>query len=269
MDADGNVRILNEEFHRTFPAKARAKNPGIRVVASILTPSNADWSDFMSNKQKVHYSTIENLAHFAQTHGFQGLNLEIPRLHADSRDEFAVFVEQLADTLHKKGVRLSVSFRPHLFQLDEKPDPDASAALKRIGQAADEVTVIQERANLQNRPGPLSPLSWSEQVMNRLITHVPAHKAFAEYRKDAAHWSNNTLVSRTVSDVLEILEALTGISLRDENGELHAAFSIAGYPQVIYAQDLRSMKFKMKQLREKHEKLGGVFIELSGEDGSS
>ncbi|WP_124728105.1 glycosyl hydrolase family 18 protein [Staphylospora marina] len=269
MEADGNVRILNEEFHRTFPAKARAKNPGIRVIASILTPSDADWSDFMSNKQKVQYSAFENLAQFAEKHGFQGLNLEIPQLQADSRDELATFVEQLADALHKKGVRLSVSFKPHLFQLDGNPDPDSAAALKRIGQAADEVTLIQERPDLQKRPGPISPLAWTEQVMNRLTTLVPAHKAFAEYRKDAAHWSNNTLVSRTLSDLLEILEALTGISLRDENGELHASFSIAGYPQVIYAQDLRSMKYKMKQLREKHEKLGGVFIELSSDDESS
>jgi hypothetical protein len=261
MDSEGDVQIKDTKFHREFPAKARSKNRNIQIFATIQSPSGYRMYSLIHTPSS-RSTAIRKLVQFAQDNGLHGLNLEVMHLDSRNRDDFAEFIEGLSRELHRNGKKLAISFNPHLFQLDEQPARSTVSLLKRLGEAVDEIKVIQVRSDIQ-QPGPIAPLSWTDLVLNNLKKYVPADKVFADYQAMALDWANDNQIVLSVKDALAIMNKITGKPVRDSNGELYSTFTLAGLRQIIYCQDMESMQFKMQRIKQEHRKLGGVFIDFT------
>jgi len=108
----------------------------------------------------------------AQQH--PGVELDYEFLAPRLRDDFSLFVEELAAALHDCGKTLAVAVHAKRSEAGEESG-SAAQDWHRIGIAADRIAVMTYDFNPAH-PGPIAPLAWTRDVLGFAISCMPATK---------------------------------------------------------------------------------------------
>jgi spore germination protein YaaH len=129
------------------------------IVAEVL--GNADW-------RRRHVADLID-----QSVDYAGLEIDYEGLNLATRDHFSRFIEELAAALHARGKQLAVAV--HAKEAEPGDGGAQGQDWARLGAAADRVAVMTYDYD-PSRPGPVSPISWTEHVLRFAISQIPAAK---------------------------------------------------------------------------------------------
>lgn len=109
-----------------------------------------------------------------------GINIDLEDLRREDSNRFVMFLEKLADSLHRKGRILTVCV-PSKLSDDDDNDFSAPFDYEAIGKAADQVIVMMynEHGWPGSGPGPVSSSPWMRRVLDYALTRIPAEKMMA------------------------------------------------------------------------------------------
>jgi len=195
---------------------------------------------------------------------YDGIDIDYEGFPSNTRDDFSLFIERLAQELHALGKLLSVTVHA---KTDDVNAWDAALAQdwERLAAVADHFKIMTyDYTNRNEPPGSISPPAWVLDVLTYSETVTDLSKVQMGLHFYGYTWQRGTPPATTT--------AWTGIQTYIENFELPIErdvasqeafidFKITGLPrQVVYFADPIGLEFKLAQVQEQFPHLGGVAI---------
>jgi spore germination protein YaaH len=208
------------------------------------------------------------------THGYDGVDIDYESLNGvDDRDDFSLFIEELAAALHARGKLLAVTVHPKTYEPGSWSGPRAQD-WKRIGAAADRFRVMTYAySGCSSGPGPIAPLWWMEDVVRFATSTVPSNRVYAGIHFYGHDWGAGTCTSVTWETAQQRFDAHGTVrhwqgksGWRREVAEPWFAYNdVAGQRHTVWYADGGSVRQRL-DLVEKYG-LGGIALwRLGGED---
>jgi spore germination protein len=199
LDKNGRIQPYDaSKIDKTLIAKAHAKN--VKVLALIANLSEGDnWDSQRVNKvissEKARSQHIQKLVALTEENNFDGIDIDYEALRSYQKDDFSLFIDELAYALHKKGKVLGVAIHPKTAE--DKPEEDNGSHaqdLARISDAADQLYFMTYLENgISSQPGPLATPDWIVSIINYALGpgKVDPRKAYLGIGLTGAEWKKN------------------------------------------------------------------------------
>jgi spore germination protein len=284
IDEEGRLEAYDESKIDT-ELISYAQSKGVKVIALIANLSedgqdNWDYrrADKVINTADTRSQHIQAIIELAETYNFDGIDIDYENLKAYQRENFSLFIEELADSLHQNNKLLGVAIHPKTGEF--KPEEDYGAHAQdtaRISAAADHLyymTYLQHTIHSPS-PGPPGSIQWIQKIMNYAVdfNKVPKEKIFMGIGLFGVSWKENedgsfsgehsdlsfSYISDEVSKygiepVWDNSSSTPSVTITDENG-IH----------IIWFENAYSIRQKITLARELG--VGGLaFWRLGGED---
>jgi hypothetical protein len=233
---------------------------------------------------------LNDLIALLQDHpAFDGIDIDYESLMATERENYALFMEDLADLVHAENKILTTAVHTKIGT-GTWYGPQAQD-YQRIGNAVDEITLMTydlhwATSPTYNNPPPTAGCQATPDWMNDVAffavseindpSKIQVGLPFYAYRWKLG-FENHTLqdpgVGLTYEDAQELIETYNPASIvRENNGkEQNFVVNINGTAWTCYYQDSTSIAYKLSALLENDLKdyIGGVAVwRLGGEDPS-
>lgn len=179
-----------------------AKQNNIKVMALITNLPDFEDSDWDSDRVRKIISTKQNrTAHIRDivtlldSKGFDGVNIDYEELDDDLRNEFSLFIEELAAELHKRNKLVSVAIHPK--STEYLPAEDNGS------RAQDWVTLARHADHLYfmtygehwstSTSGPIASIPWDTKIiMYAKSLSLPMEKVYLGMPLYALRWQDGT-----------------------------------------------------------------------------
>src|SRR5438270_6555518 len=210
------------------------------VSASVISSANRD-------------AHAENIRQLVVNKAYDGIDLDYESMPQSSRSDFSAFVSVLASKLHASGKRLSVTCYAKTSDTAtwDGPGGEDYAA---IGQVADWVKLmVYDKAWDTSPPGPISPLTWIDQVVTFAQTQIPAQKIIVGLPWYGYDWVGSSGVGVTYSDAMSTATINHAVVGYDVNGEATFVYS----NHTVYFQDANSYNKKADLITRNHPTVAG------------
>lgn len=171
--ADGTIAVVGSESQLKLTVDT-AKARGIKVLPTI-TDGSGKWvmAGVILQNTTSRTQHVQNIVNLVVSRGFDGIDLDYEGFaFSDGRDSWpstrpvwVAFVNELASALHANGKLLSVTIPPVWIAGGAETgytvyDPAA------VGAVADRVRLmVYDWSYAGGPPGPISPMSWVQQVI--------------------------------------------------------------------------------------------------------
>jgi len=254
---DGTLQAVHDAEDEELLAAWREAD--IRVVPAIFSSvPNVIQDNLRETHAQAIYETVKRM-------GYDGIDIDYEGFPVETREDFSLFIERLAELLHQDNLILSVTVHP-------KAKAGGAQDWKRLTAVADVFRIMTYDYTSRNEPpGPIAPVNWVEDVLDFASTVTNLEKVRMGIPFYGYTWQRGTAPSQTVtwSSIQNWVEKLgVEISRNPEDMEAYMDFKVPGLPrQAIYIADATGLSFKLKQIAAKYPDLGGVAIwGVGGED---
>ncbi|MBS2040487.1 glycosyltransferase [bacterium] len=210
LEADG-LRLNTEDFRfdlnpHTLEVLNIASQHRIRVEPVL---NNAVGSGFdplrvhrlLSNPQDQD-RLIADILHFLRSHHLQGVQVDFENLDPVDWKHYPAFLRRLAQALGPAGFSLSIALEASIL---ERPDVDW-ATLNQSCQAI--VLMAYDRHAAEDPPGPIAPVEWCQQVLQKALTRFPAQRLVLGIGNYGYDWVTSEAVDSPRAEVLNYFTAL-------------------------------------------------------------
>ena len=259
-DAAGNIQSQAGSGWEQQVADWRAA--GMLVIPSVFSTI----STYLQEPELSRH--LEQILQLAETHDFDGIDIDYESFPLATRDAFATFVERLAEGLQAQGRLLAVT-------VHAKTDEESAWESARA-QDWDRITAVADQFNLMtydwtNRnepPGPIAPTGWTRDVVDYALQFAEPEGTFAGLPFYGYSWTRGRPPARaTTWEATDRMRVQFGLEpVRDEtSGELSLELDVTGLPrqQVSYS-DAVTLQGRLDALPAG---IGGVAIwGVGGED---
>ncbi|GAC1428805.1 MAG: hypothetical protein NVSMB68_00880 [Thermoanaerobaculia bacterium] len=231
----GSMSESNPTWYRlnsdgTLAKNDLAEDPTWRAAmtgtALLPTVQNTTTTGF---NQAVALSVLDTAAH-RETHAeilrqlvltkvYDGIDIDYERLPLSARANFTAFVQLLASKLHADGKKLSVTLYSKTSDSAtwEGPGGEDYAA---IGAVADWVKLmIYDYSYDGSAPGPLTPLTWLDQVLAYAQSQIPVAKIMAGLPWYGYDWQGTAATGVTYSQATSTAQKNGAVITHETNGE--------------------------------------------------
>ncbi len=157
------------------------------VVANLPDyEEGGNWDPIRVNRliadPKKRSQHIKDLLTLIEDNNLDGIDIDYENLKPYQKENFSLFIEELAEKLHDKGKILGVAIHPKTSE-NNNPNEDYGALaqdLTRIANAADHLYFMTYTQNsISSDPGPLGSINWVNNVMTYVTSvKVPPNKIF-------------------------------------------------------------------------------------------
>lgn len=262
LAADGSIRGAVQNRAAVSAVQAA----GIRVLPSIMNNFSAERVHKVISDPDRRREHVEKIVALVIENGFDGIDIDYESLDPTDRDNFSLFIEELAKALHGEGKILSIAVHP---KTDDEGNWNGPAAQDwaRLGAAADEFKIMTYDYHWStSEAGPIAPIEWADQVLDYAASVVPSQKTYLGVHFYGYDWLGKR------ADALTWLEAQTLVRRheaqveRDESGEAWFTYN-AGAERTVFFADAETVQTKLTAIFARHPDLAGVAIwRLGGED---
>src|SRR5690606_35298339 len=119
---------------------------------------------------------VKAIAELVEANGYDGIDIDYEMFPLETRESFALFVEELAAALHANGRLLAVTVHA---KTEDRP-PFAGTAVQdwtRLAAAADMFNLMTYDYNNRNEPPcPVADIGWVGDVVSYALTVAPPQK---------------------------------------------------------------------------------------------
>ena len=219
-------------------------------------------------------SHIAVLADEILAYGYDGIDIDYESLNGtQDREDFSLFIEELATALHIQGKLLAVTVHPKTYSPGSWSGPQAQD-WQRIGAAVDRFRVMTYAySGCSSEPGPIAPLWWMEDVMRFATSVVPPNKVYVGIHFYGHDWSDEACASVTWETAQQRFDSHA--TIRQWQGDAGWRRTVAepwftyngesGQRHTVWYADGESVRARLG-LVEKYG-LGGIAVwRLGGED---
>jgi len=165
-------RIIDDgRMHWNMGTDSRAVREASRKAEIPVYPSlGADYrSEIVRNMIQdpdIRDEQIHRITQQMLWFGFEGVDLDFEGIDPADREMFNEFIQQLADTLHRYGLVLSVTLQPKMV-------PEGGQDYKAIGKAADIVRIMcYDNHWGKNIPPHHSEYAWVRRIMSFAVSET-------------------------------------------------------------------------------------------------
>ncbi len=262
---------------------ARAANVQVMAVLANMPDytediTNWDWQrvDLVISTAEARQNHITEIVNLVIDNKFDGLDLDYEALRSGQRDDFSLFVSELAAALHEKGKLLGVAVHPKTSETDPNEDNGSHGQdWQSIIKVVDKMYLMTYTEHYKgSQPGPPGSLPWIERVVEYANTlGLPPEKIYLgiglngmEWRESAKGRFVGVNDDVTYSQVDAIMKSESSSPYWDETLQSYKLeFDKSGKKHVIWFDETRSVAARVK-LAQKYS-LGGVALwRLGGED---
>ena len=193
---------------------------------------------------------------------FDGIDIDYESVPTASRANFTAFLTTLADKLHRSGKKLSVSVYAKTGD-SQNWDGPGSQDWAAIGRIADSVKIMAYDYHWSTSgPGPITPLTWLDQVATYAEAALPAQKIMMALPFYGYDWLGNSGADVGYSAAMAKATSVGATITHDANGE--ATYTYNG--RTVYFQDATSYKAKLDLIKQKHPSIGGFTAWAAGQE---
>lgn len=186
---------------------------GVRIMPRIANVSNGIWRTEAT--QKVIHDSVQRsclakkLSDLIERENVYGLNLDLEALMPGDREDFLIFVSELADHLHKNNRFLTIDVPPSNPAFD----------LKHLSEVVDGVILMAYDEHYQGgTAGPIASQNFYTQSLNSVLQEVPPGKLVVALGNYAYDWNltNANTGSLEFNQVMKLANKTRQIPERDQ-----------------------------------------------------
>ncbi|ATW24240.1 glycosyl hydrolase family 18 protein [Candidatus Formimonas warabiya] len=175
IDAQGRI---NGQTNAQVLAQAKKDHISTFALIQNLTQGNfssAVAHQFLSKANRKE--AIKEIAHLAKKNGFDGINLDIELVEPEDRNNFSLFVKELAKELHGNSLSLALSLPAKTG--DPKKGWHYAYDYQALAQWADKIVIMAyDQHWFGGDPGPVASAGWVKQVTEYAVRKIPEEKIF-------------------------------------------------------------------------------------------
>ncbi|AWX56045.1 glycosyl hydrolase [Brevibacillus brevis] len=195
------------------------------------------------NKRKA---AVQKLTSFIDKYQLDGINIDFEGFSPADRNNFTLFIQELATALHAKGAVLSVDIPP-----DGDSDWSDPFDFAKLAKHADYLVVMayEEHWVGGSQAGSVASLPWFTKVITDLLDEVPTQKLIAGMPLYTRDWyqSNGTLKSTDISipQSYQLLSQYRAKTVWDDKvGQYRSTYQKQGVTHTIWLEESRSIGLK-------------------------
>lgn len=243
--------------------KAIIKDKRVKLIPTIFNEFDTKrTAEFLQG----YKTELNKLVNIGLEQGFAGFDLDFEEINLADKDLFSQFVADLANSLHEKGLILTVSVQAQAGNLTDR---EASRAqnLTQIAKSADFVRVmIYDYHNTQTQAGPITPIPEYKQVLEYMVKVVPKEKLVVGLPLYGYKWNKNKNDSVTYQDINKLLQnSQVKVNRDGVSSEQVIQYLENGVTNIVWVEDSQSIIYKAKIARE-YGIYQFSFWRLGGED---
>ncbi|MBI3282638.1 hypothetical protein HYZ70_01005 [Candidatus Curtissbacteria bacterium] len=221
------------------------------VVANLQDYDEGDDWDFQRvnlviSNPIVRKKHIAALIELAKNKNFDGIDIDYEALKKSQRENFSLFIEELAENLHQNGKLLGVAIHPKTSENNPQEDNGSHAQdLERIAKAADHLYFMTyTEHDSSSEPGSAGSIEWIKRVMSYTLNelNLPKQKVFLgiglfglEWHQtaDSSYQNDNndlnfkqvqSLITNNRAEVIWDSNTKSSYFYYDKNGERHVVW---------------------------------------------
>jgi len=170
-----HVRGIKEETYKNLIGFARKHHVDVFGLVGDGGLGAAGVEYFLSDpvRMGLHADALVNAA---VADRIAGIDLDYESMKAEDKDNYSLFVETLAEKLHRRHKLLTIA----LCAKDTEPgDWSGSQSMDyvRIGKVVDRARIMTYDQHEEGGPaGPVADIAWVKLVMNHALTLIPKEK---------------------------------------------------------------------------------------------
>ena len=284
LRADGSIKPYTGavEDERVIRFAREHGVPVFMLIANLPDYSEGgDWDDeridlviASSEARKRH---IDELLALMEQHDFDGINIDYEALRADQRDNFTLFIEELAEELHAREKLLAVALHPKSGEgkQNEKNGSEAQDWIQ-LAHAADQLHLMTyEQHNSDTGPGPIASVSWAEAVARyaaeqtkesgaKIFLGIPLYGY--DWNREKSDDEEGRVSGLTYEQVQKLIEDYPDrLSWSDEHEEPYLNYTIEGEEHEVWFSDVDSVERRIG-LSKEFGFAGVAFWRIGAED---
>lgn len=236
IQADGSIK-LGRGRSASFVAEQHQR--GLQVLPMVDDFISGGAGPIVRSASKRARAIAELVAEVDALQ-LDGLDIDFEGMKERDRDNFVRFLIGLRDALHARGKLLSVAVYGKRAEPGHWSGPK-SHDYKAIGNVVDRFRIMN-----YGWGGPISPMWWTDDVLDFAKTQVPAAKiqlGVAFFGKDKG--DDGSKKSYTTTQALAVAQSYGAqISHDTASGEAHFTYTKNGVHHSVYFQDEVSMATK-------------------------
>lgn len=197
-----------------------------------------------------------------EKYGYDGVEVDIEGIGADTRAEYTSFIKELKAELGPKGYMVSATL-PAKTADYVRDNWTGAYDYKAIGQYADRVVLMTYDEHWSGgTPGPVASYGWVEKVINYAVKEIPSSKLVMGIAAYGYDWTiegkNGKAV--TVSEINQYIKKYGGKILWNDTFKVpyYRYKDENGTDRIIWFENVQSTQFKFKLAKDKG--LQGVAI---------
>ncbi len=261
LDDTGNPVLINKninEIHNTIALlKRRQKRSWLTIVNdvhygagnSVLKDSEIVHQLLMDDeKRSLHRAKLLQLA---QSHGFDGIDIDYENLHPKLRESFNRFIRELASDLKRHNLKLSITVQPKRGET-RSPGPGAMD-WRRLCRYVDRFQIMLY--NLHNKhtgPGSMASSEWIREVMDYAQTKCDREKIVPVLKVSGMQWGpvKTTGIQHRKANLLRRQHyAVLQRQAFSEGGAPYFIYNDEQGVHTVYYEDAKSLLEKVQLLR--------------------
>lgn len=192
LETDGQGNLFYEYWSDSSGAAKRqasldrAHQNGLKVHASVMlmgwTSAGKDQLHTLLSSSQNRQRLIDNLTAHAAEFGYDGINIDLENIPSQDRDNFSIFMSDLARALHADNRTLSVAAPAKVAGSTWHAGFDYTG----VGQAVDYLIIMAYDYSIST-PGASAPINWVADATSYALSCVPRDKvilALGTYGRD-------------------------------------------------------------------------------------
>lgn len=258
VSAHGLIRNKMKKEDKAYVAAMHEK--GYKVWPLITNSFNPDMTHMLLTSPEGMANVKEYMLGLANTHGFDGFNLDFENIRDQDKQLLTAFIKDLSESLRSKNLKVSMDVT------NPSDTPFWSRCYDR-GALAKELDYLMVMAYDQHHPstkiaGSTAALNWVETKLQDTMKEVPAQKLVLGLPFYSRIWettpgsslAKGKTISMTAMEKLILEEKITP-QWKAELGQNYLEYTKEGKTYKVWQENAQSLQEKIK-LVEKYNLAG-------------
>ncbi len=245
---------------------AEWREADLLVVPTIATTG----ASAMIEDPEIREFHIAQIVELVERMDYDGIDIDYEGYALHTRDDFSIFIENLADALHANDRILSMAVHAKTTDVAQY-DAATAQDWARLTLAVDIFRIMTyDYHNRASTAGPIAPLPWVNDVLAYAATLTDLGKVRLGLHFYGYSWRRGNVVAVITWETVQRWVTSFDLEITRDPADQEASLilDVTGLPkQTIYVADAENLQFKLDTLRATYPDLGGVAIwGLGGED---
>lgn len=255
----GNIKPLNNSEDPQIINYAQNKK--LTLTPLISNEFSSSLISTIVNDPLLMQNHIQNIVDKATSLDYSGIDLDYENVLPSDKEAFTLFVQKLANALHKKNKLLYVTLTSKTTA-SEHPGQD----YKAIGEAADKVRIMAyDYSWSTSSPGPIAPVDWVNNIISYATSVINPNKIELGIPDYGYNWSGSKGIGIDYLHAINTAARYNSKVTDDTNSGPHYTYSDKKGNHTVWFENEASIQ-PLLDLVNKYN-LNGISIwSLGGED---